>query len=312
MNRHLILIDKPVGTSSHAVLFPVKRAYGTRRVGHAGTLDPFASGLMIALVAPATRLSRYFTGLAKRYTAVVRFGQSTDTLDPTGTENGTGPLPDRERVDRAIRACSGTYRQIPPIYSALHVGGRRAYELARTGIAPDLPSREVSVTFVRWGQQTPSDWQITVDVSSGTYIRSLARDLGAAADTVALCTELRRESIGPFSVADACPPEGVDPTVGRDALAALAQTDTLREWSVSDGVAARISSGFPLHRIPGEYLPPPTDEEGADDRPILIRDSDGGVRAIVARHDGVLGYDVVFPAASEAGAESDGSGNPAE
>ena len=194
----VLLVDKPAGRTSHDVVAAVRRERGGRRavkVGHAGTLDPFATGLLLVLLGRATRGQRFFMGLPKTYEVVARFGAVSTTGDRDGeiTETGAG-IPD------PLELPTGTIRQRPPAYSAVKIGGRRAYKLARKGEEVELPEREVTVDAFdeRWREGDRVG--LHVACSSGTYVRSLVADLGDA-----YCEELRRTAIGPFRVEDADP-----------------------------------------------------------------------------------------------------------
>ena len=208
----ILLVDKPLGPTSHDVVQRVRRLAGTRRVGHAGTLDPAASGLLLLGVEGATRLLTYVVGLDKTYTATIRLGAATTTDDAEGEVVGeavaVGPdvlaaLPD------AVAALTGELDQVPSSVSAVHVAGRRAHELVRAGERVDLPSRRVTVTRfdVLAVRAEQAEVDVVVDCSSGTYVRALARDLGAALGVGGHLTALRRTRIGPFDVAEAVPLE---------------------------------------------------------------------------------------------------------
>jgi tRNA pseudouridine55 synthase len=206
----LLLLDKPVGPTSHDLVQRVRRLAGTRRVGHAGTLDPAATGLMLIGVEGATRLLTYLVGLDKTYTATIRLGTATTTDDAEGEPVGepaevTAAV--RERIPAAVAALTGAIDQVPSSVSAVHVDGRRAHELVRAGEAVDLPSRRVTVRRFDVLEQREQDLDVVVDCSSGTYVRALARDLGAALGVGGHLTALRRTRIGPFDVADAAPLE---------------------------------------------------------------------------------------------------------
>ncbi len=216
-----LLLDKPAGVSSAAALAPVKRSLPRGvRVGHAGTLDPFATGLLIVLLGDATRLASLATGLPKEYEATVRFGEETDTLDPTGVvvsraDPGGAPPP---ALAGAVASFAGERLQEPPAYSALKVGGRRAYRLARAGEAPALAPRPVhirriAIAAVRW-----PDVDVALQCSAGTYVRAVARDLGRAIGLPARLESLRRSAIGPFRAEAAVRPA---PDSSVDAPAAL-------------------------------------------------------------------------------------------
>ena len=193
MHDGVLLADKPAGISSHDVVAAERRSRprGTK-VGHAGTLDPFATGLLLILVGRATRVQRWLMALPKRYETVARLGWTSTTGDPEG-ELAPGRTP-----EEPLRLPTGTVRQRPPAYSAVRVGGRRAYALARAGETVEIPERDVEVHRF---EQTWRDGEragFVIECGSGTYVRSLIADLGDA-----YCLELRRTAIGPFDVADA-------------------------------------------------------------------------------------------------------------
>ena len=225
MTSGILLVDKPGGLTSHDVVGRVRRALGTRKVGHAGTLDPMATGLLLLGVDSATRLLTYLVGLDKEYSATLRLGVATDTDDAEGTVTATADASGitREAIDAAIGALRGELSQIPSTYSAVKVDGRRSYDRARAGEEVVLAPRRVTISRFdvlaerRDGQTV--DLDVVVACSSGTYIRALARDLGAALGVGGHLTALRRTSIGPFRVEDAV---GVadDPEASRTAFAA--------------------------------------------------------------------------------------------
>ena len=202
----LVLLDKPDGITSFQCLGRIKRVLGTRRVGHVGTLDPFASGLLGVVTGRATRLAGLLSGLDKRYLAGIRFGLETDTLDPEGAVIGESPVPDLQAIRRVLPAMVGRLRQRPPAYSAVHVAGRRAYALARRGEVPLLPLRDVTVSAAHLIDWQPPDLTLELTCSAGTYVRSWARDLGVAAGSRAYVAQLRRLSIGPFGSRDCVVP----------------------------------------------------------------------------------------------------------
>lgn len=188
----------------------VRRALGCRAVGHAGTLDPFATGLLVVLVGGATRLARFVEREAKRYTADVTLGVATDTDDSTGAviaERAPARWPDEGGIRDVLDALKGTWFQRPPAYSARKVAGRRAYKIARAGGVPELEPREVTVSSIELLRWVPPVATIDAVVSAGTYIRAIARDLGERLGGVAHCSALRRVAIGPFRTEDAIPLE---------------------------------------------------------------------------------------------------------
>jgi tRNA pseudouridine55 synthase len=199
----MLLVDKPAGPTSHDVVAVVRRALGERRIGHAGTLDPFATGLLVLLVGRATRLLPYIDAEPKEYEATVRFGAETDTDDLTGTVVSAPPLPERDAVESAIADLTGEILQLPPAYSAKKVGGRRSYAAARKG--ETIALAPVPVSVYRWEVRAwrEDEMDVTITCGAGTYVRSLARDLGRLAGSGAHLRALRRSRSGPFTVADA-------------------------------------------------------------------------------------------------------------
>jgi len=199
----LLLVDKPAGVTSHDVVARVRRSQRTRRVGHAGTLDPFATGLLVCAVGQATRLLPYVLGEPKVYRTRIAFGRATETDDSTGAERAQGPPPDWSRLPAALAALTGPLQQVPPAYSAKHVQGERAYAKARRGEAVSLPP--VPITVHGWDRLARGDEWLDAEIrcSGGTYIRALARDLARALGTVGHCASLRRVASGPLDVSQA-------------------------------------------------------------------------------------------------------------
>ena len=207
----LLLIDKAAGGTSHDVVNVARRALGERRIGHAGTLDPFATGLLVLLLGRATRLLPYLDGEPKVYEAVIRFGAETTTEDLHGSVTREAALPDRESVNRAIADLTGEISQVPPAFSAKRVDGQRAYTLARAGVEVDLPPVSVHVHSWSVGPWDADDLlHVTITCGGGTYVRSLARDLGRATGSAAHLFALRRVRSGPFAVLDAVSASDVD------------------------------------------------------------------------------------------------------
>jgi tRNA pseudouridine55 synthase len=198
-----VLLDKEPGSTSFQTLFGLKRKLGTRHIGHAGTLDRFAEGLLIVLVGRCTRLASLLQGLSKEYLAQIRFGIETDTLDPEGKAVGEAPVPLPETIHAALPALTGVIRQVPPAYSAVHVQGSRASRLARRGMNPSLAPRTVTVHRIDLVAYDPPVLTIRVSCSKGTYIRSLARDLALLCGSRAYVSSLRRMAIGPFRAEEA-------------------------------------------------------------------------------------------------------------
>jgi tRNA pseudouridine55 synthase len=206
----LILVDKPRGPSSFGVLRGLRGALG-RKLGHAGTLDPFATGLLLVVCGRATRLATYLSGLDKAYTAELQFGAVSSTLDPEGTIEATGARTDAARVAQAAAGLVGTRLQRVPAASAVRVAGERAYARMRRGEAVAPPAREVTIRRldVLDFDEATQRARLDVDCSKGTYVRQIAADLGEETGAGAYCAELRRTRVGPFSVASAGTPEEI-------------------------------------------------------------------------------------------------------
>ncbi len=200
MQSGLLYLDKVAGMTSHDAVTLVRRAARTRRVGHAGTLDPFATGLLVLAVGDATRLLRYINGEPKVYLAEIRFGFATDTDDATGTAGARSALPGKDAILAAITELTGTILQVPPAYSAKHVSGKRAYALARRGEEVQLAPVQVAVHSWSVVSLEADRLVARITCSGGTYIRALARDLGTLAGSAAHCSALRREASGPAHV----------------------------------------------------------------------------------------------------------------
>jgi len=200
----VIVVDKPDGPTSHKVVSIVRSGTGVRKVGHAGTLDPRASGVLVLCLGPATRLSEYLSSSIKIYEAGIRFGESTETYDAEGeTTRSAGKVPTEVQIESALEMFRGEIQQIPPPYSAIKLQGKKAYELAREGKPVKLDPRSVTVYELTKLQYEPPDLSIRVECSAGTYIRSLAHDLGQALSTGAHLSALRRLRAGPFGLEDA-------------------------------------------------------------------------------------------------------------
>ncbi len=282
----ILLVDKPQGISSHRVVSIARRRLGLKKVGHAGTLDPMATGLLLLGIGPSTRLLTHLVGLDKTYTATVRLGVSTDSDDADGTPTaavGTAAADVSDAaVERAVAAQRGVIDQVPSTVSAIKVDGRRAYDLARKGETVELRSRRVTVSqfdvtaptdataVVDGTEVAVVDLDVVVTCSSGTYVRALARDVGATLGTGAHLVALRRTRVGPFDVDDAIDLED-DAVDVRGALARPAD------------VARRLFTSVTLDAASAKDL---TDgKRVAADHP----DSDGPVAAIAAEDDRLVG-----------------------
>jgi tRNA pseudouridine55 synthase len=207
----VLVVAKPTGPTSHDVVGLVRRLSSTRRVGHGGTLDPFAAGVLPIFLGRATRLVEYHLGASKRYRATLCFGETSTTDDIDGDRTSiAGPPVTRAEVEAALAGMTGPLRQVPPVYSAVQVAGRRAYQMARAGEAVELAPRDVTIhelTMLEWDDTDPARPTAVVDVacSAGTYVRALARDLGARLETGAYLGALVRTASGGFALEDAIP-----------------------------------------------------------------------------------------------------------
>jgi tRNA pseudouridine55 synthase len=260
----VVLYDKPAGVTSHDIVARVRRALGGRtrgrgrvRVGHAGTLDPFATGLLLVLIGRATRVQRFLMALPKTYEATARFGALSTTGDPEGEITASGVVPEGD-----LSLPTGLVRQRPPAFSAVKVGGRRAYALARAGETVQLEEREVSVYRFEELWRDGDRRGFVIECSSGTYVRSLIADLGDA-----YCEALRRLRVGPFDVSDAHP----------EKVVALADAlSFLPEIRLDPERARRVAHGG---AIPGD----------AGSAPVLrLTDADGVVALAEPRPGGLL------------------------
>jgi tRNA pseudouridine55 synthase len=203
----VLLVAKPAGPTSHDMVDIVRRALGTRRVGHTGTLDPFAEGLLVMVVGRATRLVPFAAAWTKSYEGRLRLGATTDTDDATGQVQEQRPVAvDRAGLERTLDRFRGTVRQRPPAYSAVKVDGERAYRRARRGEAVEPAERDVEIAALEVTAFTPPDVEFRATVSAGTYLRSLARDVGAALGCGGHLVALRRTAVGPFRLEDAVAP----------------------------------------------------------------------------------------------------------
>ncbi len=202
-----LVVDKPVGMTSHDVVQAIRNGTSLRRAGHTGTLDPRASGVLVILVGPAVRLSEYVSASDKRYQAIIRLGGTTDTFDAEGRVTPTKNPVDvtEEQFEEVLKTFVGEIEQTPPPYSAVKVQGRKAYEMARQGEEVDLAPRKITVHHLEVLEWTPPEVVIDVHCSSGTYVRSLANDLGIKLGCGAYLVGLRRTKSGRFSLRDSVP-----------------------------------------------------------------------------------------------------------
>jgi tRNA pseudouridine55 synthase len=237
-------VDKPEGPTSHDVVAMARRALGTRRVGHTGTLDPFASGLLLLCIDKATRLAEYFSDLPKEYLAVARLGATTDTDDRDGrvleSSDAWRDLTTAS-IRNALNALVGVQEQLPPVYSAKKVAGERAYDLARRGEAVELKPVQVTVYSIEAVDISLPDLRFAVRCSSGTYVRSIARDLGSALGVGAHLQSLRRTRVGTFNVEQAVTLDQLeDGDIVRGAF--LTPVEALRDFAMHEACDAEAAA----------------------------------------------------------------------
>lgn len=252
-----LVVDKPVGMTSHDVVKVIRQGTGIRRAGHTGTLDPRASGVLVVLIGPAVRLSEFLSASDKRYQAIVRFGMATDTYDTEGKQVGETKSVDHlaeEDFQNLLREYEGKIAQVPPAHSAIKVNGEKAYNLARRGEDVELEPRMIDVYNLELLEWAPPEAVIDVYASSGTYVRSLANDLGNDLEVGAHLTGLRRTKNGQFTLRDAVRLQDLEEAfeVGDWYKYLIPAADTLSDWpavELTPDDADKIKHG---HRIPAE------------------------------------------------------------
>ncbi|WP_461245845.1 tRNA pseudouridine(55) synthase TruB [Treponema sp. R6D11] len=244
----LILLNKNSGVTSFEALGEIKRALGTGKVGHTGTLDKFAQGLLLVLTGRALRLTPYFSHCDKQYKGRIHFGVETDTLDPKGDVIAEAEPPSRERVEQALKMFKGEIMQKPPVFSAIHINGQRASKLARSGEAPEMKERPVTIYNLELEEWQPPFADIFVHCSSGTYIRSLARDIALAAGSRAYLSSLIRTKVAGFSLEMADNAINSPRPITKTVIVALG----LPWYEVTPPEAENIFHGKPLAQILGE------------------------------------------------------------
>lgn len=297
-------VDKPEGPTSHDVVARARRALGTRKIGHTGTLDPFASGLLILCVGRATRLAEYLTGLPKSYRAEALLGVETDTLDREGrvvAETEGWKSLTREEIDSAAAALVGEIEQIPPQFSAKKIEGEAMHRKARRGETVELPPVPVTIHALQVDEVDLPRVTFTVRCSSGTYVRALARDLGAGLGVGAHLTALHRTAVGGFDVEGAVPLDALDDVEVVEA-ARLSPVDALAHLSrieVDAEAARRIRHGQRFRparqSLPGRESRAEDLEDDGDLRTVLVTWG-GELVAVADVEGGVLKPRKVFPA----------------
>jgi tRNA pseudouridine55 synthase len=257
----VLVIDKPIGLTSHDVVQIIRRGTGIRRAGHTGTLDPRASGVLVVLVGPAVRLSEYVSASDKRYQATIRLGGTTNTYDAEGvvTSNVSADHITEEKFNEILQTFTGEIEQVPPPYSAVKVKGRKAYEMARKGEEVNIEPRKIQVYSLEILEWVPPEVVIDAYCSSGTYVRSLANDIGKALGTGAYLIGLRRTRSGRFTLRESVPLRKL-----KEAFEAgdwykylIPAADALGDWPMVELDADQVDLVRHGHRIPAQ---PDSDE----------------------------------------------------
>lgn len=281
-----INIDKPLGITSHDVVSRLRRITRIKRIGHAGTLDPAASGVLVVAVGQATRLIEYIQDdTRKRYRAKITLGSATDSDDATGSVIATAPVPTltQSTIETVLAGLTGEIMQVPPKVSALHVDGQRMYDLARQGKAPELPARPVTVyaiTLCHWNVDTI---EIDVECGKGTYIRSIARDIGLMLGTHAHLSALRRTMVGSFGDTDALTLDTLTlEQVHTHLISPLHAIDHLAQITIDDEQVRRVRNGLSLRT-----------NDTIDDE-VAVCDSQHQLIAIARRTNGQIAPHKVF------------------
>ncbi|RJQ40996.1 MAG: tRNA pseudouridine(55) synthase TruB [Anaerolineaceae bacterium] len=248
----VLVVDKPIGITSHDVVQIIRNGTRIKRAGHTGTLDPRASGVLVILLGPAVRLSEYVSAEDKRYHAVIQLGKKTDTFDEEGSITGTAPVDiTAEQFEEALKGFIGEIEQVPPPYSAVKVNGRKAYELAREGEEVDLEPRIIHVHNLELLEWDPPQALVDVHCSSGTYVRSLANDLGEVLGCGAMLAGLRRTKSGKFTLNDAIPLRKLSEAFqdGTWYKYLIPAADALGEWPTINLTAEEVELVQHGHRI---------------------------------------------------------------
>lgn len=261
----VLVVDKPVGMTSHDVVQAIRNGTGLRRAGHTGTLDPRASGVLVVLIGPAVRLSEFVSASDKRYQAIIRLGSTTDTFDADGKFTNSGETVDvtEEKFEEVLKTFVGEIEQTPPPYSAVKVQGRKAYEMARHGEEVELTPRKITVHHLEVLEWAPPEVVIDVHCSSGTYVRSLANDLGEKLGCGAYLVGLRRTKSGRFSLREATPLRKLQEAfnAGNWYQYLIPAAEALAEWSAVELSPDEVESVRHGHRV----------KAAADSKPGLVR-----------------------------------------
>jgi tRNA pseudouridine55 synthase len=251
----VLVVDKPVGMTSHEVVQIIRRGTNIRRAGHTGTLDPRASGVLVILIGPAVRLSEYVSASDKRYQAVIRLGANTDTYDSDGKVTSTNPINVTEQqFETELKKFIGEITQTPPSYSAIKMQGRPAYEMAREGEEVEMQPRIINVYSLDVIEWAPPEVTVDVHCSSGTYVRSLAFELGEKLGCGAMLAGLRRTKSGRFTLKDAVPLRKLIESFDNNSWYkfVIPAAEALAEWTALSLNNEQVEAIRHGHRIPGE------------------------------------------------------------
>lgn len=279
----LCIVDKAPAMTSHDVVARARRELGTRRVGHAGTLDPMATGVLVLGVGRATRLLTFITGVDKTYEATIRFGIETDSLDADGDVTATHDMepPTPDEVEVAAAELTGPILQVPPMVSAVKVGGRRLHELAREGVEVERAPRPVTVhRFELTPTEDPLTWRAVITCSSGTYVRVLAADLGRALGGGAHLSALRRTEVGPFHLDEASTLDSLE------LLEPLQAVRHLPQASVDEDTALRVQHGAVLEESRFDPVRTPEGATQLEGDPWAVIGPEGDLLAVYVAHKG--------------------------
>jgi tRNA pseudouridine55 synthase len=262
----ILVVDKPVGMTSHDVVEIIRKGTNIRRAGHTGTLDPRASGVLVVLIGPAVRLSEFVSASDKRYQAIIRLGSTTDTYDADGRFTGQTEAPvsvTETQFNDVLQHFVGEIEQTPPPYSAVKVQGRKAYEMARQGEEVELAPRKINVFHLEVLEWAPPEVVIDVHCSSGTYVRSLANDLGTELGCGAYLVGLRRTKSGRFTLREATPLRKLQEsfTIGNWYQYVIPAAEALAEWPAVELKPEEVDEVKHGHRV----------KAAADTQPGLVR-----------------------------------------
>lgn len=270
----VLVVDKPVGMTSHDVVQVIRNGTGLRRAGHTGTLDPRASGVLVVLVGPAVRLSEFVSASDKRYQAIIRLGSATDTFDAAGkvTQPEQQVNVTEDQFEKVLATFVGEIEQVPPPYSAVKVQGRKAYEMARQGEEVELAPRKITVHHLEVLEWAPPEVVIDVHCSSGTYVRSLANDLGTTLGCGAYLVGLRRTKSGRFSLRDATPLRKLQEafTAGDWYQYLIPAAEALAEWPAVELSPDDVENVRHGHRVKADLAAKPGSVRGVSTQGELV------------------------------------------